>query len=293
MGDMPETTPPTHQPLTAGGFDLHTHSTCSDGTDTPARIPHLVRAAGLSGFALTDHDTTAGWAEARRSAQEAEVLFLPGMEITTRFAGRSTHLLAYGFDPTDANLNGELEKVRGSRLDRAKEMVRRLSSDYDISWATVHSGDPSTTVGRPHIADSLVNAGYFASRDAAFATVLRTDSPYYVHTYAIDTARAIKLVRAAGGAAVLAHPAAARHTEMIDPASLKALVRAGLWGIELHHPENVADRMPELFAAAAAHGLWVTGSSDYHGSGKANRLGECRTATETWQALLSTVSCVV
>lgn len=290
MSDMRESDTPRNTNPARLGYDLHTHSTCSDGTDEPAEIARLAAAAGLAGFALTDHDTTVGWQSARSTAAELNIEFLPGMEITTRCAGRSTHLLAYGFDPENDGLVFELERVRASRLGRAREMVQRLSVDFDIVWDAVHEGDDTRTVGRPHIADALVRSGYFSSRDAAFATALSSHSKYYVHTYAIDTAHAIELVNAAGGVTVLAHPAASRNKNVIASTSLEELVEAGLWGIELAHPENVADRIPALQGFAAAHGLRVTGSSDYHGTGKVNALGQCVTSAEVWQELRAAVA---
>lgn len=271
-------------------FDLHTHSVHSDGTTTPGQIAQLAAEIGLGGFALTDHDTTEGWAEGRAAAAAAGLEFLPGMEITTRHAGRSTHLLAYGLDPDDAALGAVLARVRESRVERAREMVRRLATDFDLEWEAVIDPEGSRTVGRPHIADALVAAGYFADRSAAFADVLRPGSPYYLPTYAIDTIEAIGLVRDAGGVTVLAHPAAGRHHRAIDAAALAGLVEAGLWGIELEHPENREEWIPMLASLAAAHELRVTGASDYHGAGKPNLLGERSSTAETWAAIRSQVA---
>lgn len=287
-------------------YDLHTHSVHSDGTTTPAAIVREAAELGLAGFALTDHDTVEGWAEARAAAAELGIGFLPGMEITTRHAGRSTHLLAYGVDPAHAELAEALERVRRSRVDRAREMVRRLGVDYEIDWEAVVATEPAIdaprsgvdepptilerVVGRPHIADALVVAGYFADRGAAFASVLRPGSPYYVPTYAIETEDAIRMVAAAGGLPVLAHPAAGRHASATDPAALERFVAAGLWGIELDHPENLPEWIPALERFAAEHGLRATGASDYHGAGKANRLGECTSDAETWDEIRALVT---
>ncbi|UOQ55825.1 PHP domain-containing protein [Leucobacter allii] len=256
------------------GFDLHTHSVHSDGTTRPEEIAAAAAAAGLAGFALTDHDTVDGWDEARAAAAQHGIGFLPGIEITTKHAGRSRHLLGYGLDPAAGELLAALAQVRRHRLDRAREMVRRVSADYAITWDAVVGAEDARTVGRPHIADALVLAGYFPDRSTAFEQVLHPASPYYIGTYAIDTTEAIRLVRAAGGAAVLAHPAAFRQRAATAPHELAELAAAGLWGVELAHPENRADWMPPIEAAAARHGLVGTGASDYHGAGKPNRLGE-------------------
>lgn len=266
-------------------YDLHTHSVRSDGTTTPAQIAEEAATVGLAGFALTDHDTVEGWHEARAAAERAGIDFIPGMEITTKHDHRSTHLLAYGFDPADAALTAALARVRDSRHGRAREMVMRLAADYDIDWHSIIEGGEDRTLGRPHIADALVNAGYYPDRGAAFDDVLHPRSPYYVPTYAIETEDAIRMVLAAGGVPVLAHPAAARQRRAVDISALERFVEAGLWGIELEHPENREDWLPPLRDAAASHSLHVTGASDYHGSGKPNRLGERTSSAETWQAI--------
>jgi predicted metal-dependent phosphoesterase TrpH len=168
--------------------------------------------------------------------------------------------------------------------------VRRISGDYAIDWDQVVGEEDARTVGRPHIADALVAAGYFPDRGAVFAGVLHPSSPYYLGTYAIDTAEAIRLVRAAGGVAVLAHPAAERQHAPLPVGDLRALAAAGLWGVELDHPENRADWLPPLRAAAARLGLRATGASDYHGAGKPNLLGERSTPGDTWAEIRSLVA---
>ncbi|MFT4232034.1 MAG: PHP domain-containing protein [Leucobacter sp.] len=260
-----------------GGFDLHTHSVFSDGTTRPSEIAAEAAGLGLSGFALTDHDTVDGWEEAREAAAVHGVDFLPGIEITTKYDWHSRHLLGYGIDPADGELFEALAEVRSSRVGRAREMVRRISADYAITWDAVVGAEDSRTVGRPHIADALVAGGYFADRSAAFSEVLHPRSPYYIGTYAIDTVEAVRLVRAAGGVPVLAHPAANRQRSTTSAGELRAFAAAGLWGVELDHPENRAEWLPPLAGEAAALGLWTTGASDYHGAGKPNRLGECTT----------------
>lgn len=256
------------------GYDLHTHSVRSDGTLTPAEIAREAAELGIAGFALTDHDTVDGWEEARAASAVAGVDFVPGIEITTKHGGRSRHLLGYGIDPTAGELFAALSAVRRSRLGRAREMVRRVARDYAIDWESVVAADDERTVGRPHIADALVAAGYFADRSTAFEQVLHPGSPYYLGTEAIETVEAIRLVRAAGGKAVLAHPAAFRQRAATSVPEVGELAAAGLFGIELQHPENRMDWLPPLEEAAIEHGLERTGSSDYHGAGKPNRLGE-------------------
>lgn len=260
----------------SGGFDLHTHSVYSDGTTSPGAIAREATDVGLEGFSLTDHDTMAGWEEARVAAASLGIEFLPGIELTTHTGARSAHLLAYGPDPEHLELGTELAQLRDSRVLRARAMADRLSADFDIDWETVFA-EAGESVGRPHLADALVAAGYLPDRSAAFASTLSPRGPYYLPTYALDTVEAIRLVRAAGGLPVLGHPAAHRMRSPFSPSELAELARAGLWGVELDHPENRVDWVPPLRAVAVELGLAVTGASDYHGAGKANRLGEYRT----------------
>lgn len=257
-------------------YDLHTHSVFSDGTKRPSEIAREAAEIGLAGFALTDHDTIDGWAEARDTAQECGIDFVPGIEVTTRHQWRSRHLLGYGIDPAAGELFEALDTVRSHRLTRAREMVELLAVDYAITWESVSGDSDVRTIGRPHIADALVAGGYFEDRGAAFAEALHPGSRYYIPTYAIETVDAIALVRAAGGVPVLAHPAASRQRHPFNLPDLPAYVDAGLWGIELDHPENREDWLPPLREAAAEYGLEITGSSDYHGAGKPNRLGSAR-----------------
>lgn len=264
---------------TQGGFDLHAHSVCSDGTTTPQEIAQEAASVGLEGFALTDHDTMVGWEEARAAAAIAGVGFLPGIELTTHTGIRSAHLLAYGPDPEHFDLGARLAMLRDSRVARARAMADLLAFDFDLDWDAV-LGTAGESVGRPHLADALVAAGFAEDRSAAFATTLSPRGQYYVPIFALDTAEAVQLVRDAGGIPVLGHPAAHRMRAPFSVKELGELADAGLWGIELDHPENRADWVLPLRHAAASLGLAVTGASDYHGAGKANRLGEQRTGAE-------------
>ncbi|MEV8337442.1 PHP domain-containing protein [Leucobacter sp. NPDC077196] len=264
----------TESAVAQAGFDLHTHSVFSDGTTRPGEIAREAAALGLAGFALTDHDTIDGWDEARSAAADAGIDFLPGIEITTKHRGKSRHLLGYGIAPLAGELFEALAQVRRSRLTRAREMVRLVAADYAITWESVLGDEDARTVGRPHIADALVAAGYFPDRSTVFTELLHPRSPYYLGTDAIETVEAIRMVRAAGGAAVLAHPAAFRQRTPVAPQELADLTRAGLFGVELRHPEHRDDWMPPIIAATSKLGLVATGSSDYHGAGKPNLLGQ-------------------
>ncbi|AAT88805.1 conserved hypothetical protein [Leifsonia xyli subsp. xyli str. CTCB07] len=247
----------------------------SDGTDTPGELVRAAAAAGLGTVALTDHDSTAGWLDAAAAGAEAAVTVLPGMELSTRLDFASVHLLGYLFDPEDAALAAETQRVRDGRRCRAEDMVRRIAEDYDITWddvlAQVAEG---ATVGRPHIADALVARGLVESRSAAFAGVLHWRSGYVWPHYAPEPLTGVRLIREAGGVPVLAHPATCGRGTVIPEERLRRLVDAGLFGLELDHRENRPAGVALLRELAAKYGLAVTGSSDYHGFGKPNRLGE-------------------
>lgn len=258
-------------------IDLHAHTTCSDGTRTPSELIDDARAAGLDAVAITDHDTVAGWSQAGAAAIEAGIALVPGVEISCERQGGSVHLLGYLIDPTDGPLTAELAKARQSRATRLERMVALLAADgIPLTYAAVLAQvPPGATPGRPHIADALVAAGIVASRDEAFARWLHDQSPYYVHHYAPDPLRAVELVRVAGGVPVLAHPfAATRGAVQLSDEAIGQLAEAGLAGLEGDHPDHDAPARARARSLASRLGLFVTGSSDYHGSGKTTRLGD-------------------
>ncbi|GGI48551.1 putative metal-dependent phosphoesterase TrpH [Agromyces flavus] len=261
--------------------DLHAHSTVSDGTDAPAELVEAAVRAGLEGLAITDHDSTAGWAEASAAAHRHGVVLIPGMELSTRVQFASVHVLAYLVDPDDEGLLAETERIRESRLTRAEKIVRRISADYDLTWDDVLAQTTDgATIGRPHIADALVARGHAATRSEAFAGILHWRSGYAQPHYAPDPLTGIRLIRAAGGVPVLAHPGTRGAEGVLTDDRLRRFADAGLFGLEVDHPENTEASKPRLRALAARYGLAVTGSSDYHGLGKANRIGEHTTPAD-------------
>lgn len=263
-------------------IDLHAHSTVSDGTETPAALVAAAVEARLDVVAITDHDSTSGWNEATGAARRFGLVLVPGMEVSCRTPeGISVHVLSYLHDPTHPGLLEEITKAKDARLSRAEHMVSLLAEDYPLSWddVTRHLA-PGATVGRPHIADALVAAGLVGDRTEAFATILSSRSRYFVQHYAPEPALAVALIREAGGVPVFAHPVATSRGRTVGEAMYREMIDAGLAGLEVHHRDNPEDRRPFLVGLAAEHGLFVTGSSDYHGTGKPNRLGENLTAPE-------------
>jgi predicted metal-dependent phosphoesterase TrpH len=232
--------------------DLHTHSTVSDGTDTPAELVEAAARAGLGAIAITDHDSTAGWAEATDAALARGMVLIPGMELSTRVQFASVHVLAYLVDPGDEGLLAETARIRESRMTRAEKIVRRIAADYELTWDDVLAQTTDgATIGRPHIADALVARGHAATRSEAFAGILHWRSGYAQPHYAPDPLTGIRLIRAAGGVPVLAHPGTRGAEEVITEERLRRFVDAGLFGLEVDHPENTAASKPRLRALAA------------------------------------------
>ena len=267
-------------------IDLHTHSTASDGTQPPAEVVASARAAGLDVLALTDHDTTAGWDDAARAAVRLGVALVRGCEVSCAHRGISVHLLSYLHDPASPALLAEMDKARDSRLLRARRMVERIAVDYPLDWADVQAmAGVGATLGRPHIADALVARGHVPDRDAAFASILRSGSPYFVSHYAPDPATAVRLVREAGGVPVFAHPMACARGRVVGEDVIEEMIDAGLAGLEVDHRDHDEAARRRLRQIARAHGLLVTGSSDYHGAGKQNQLGENTTDPKTLERI--------
>ncbi|KSU67061.1 PHP domain-containing protein [Arthrobacter sp. NIO-1057] len=269
-------------------IDLHTHSNVSDGTESPSALIRSAVDAGLDVVALTDHDQTSGWAAAAATAQEVGIGFIPGMEITCQDSqGISVHLLSYLHDPNYQPLLDELDLALNARIIRAQRIVERLAEDYPINWDLVREHcQPGSTVGRPHIADALVAAGIVENRNEAFANVLSFRSRYYVSHPAVDPATAVQLVREAGGVPVFAHPKASARGRVVADRTFYDMIDAGLAGVEVYHRDNSEEGKRWLLKLATEHDLIITGSSDYHGTGKLNRLGENLTEPEMLQRII-------
>ncbi len=303
--------------------DLHVHSSASDGTEPPAEVMRRAAQAGLDVVALTDHDTVAGHAEARRALADSplagSLTLLPGMELSCRLGEHSrgvpggspprgqhsrgvpggllgssprgqhsVHLLAYLFDAGSPDLAAELGRIRDDRVLRARAMVSRLADlGVDITWDQVAAIAGPAVVGRPHIARAMAGSGAVASPREAFTRDWIGDGGRaYVGRYALDPVHAIGLVRDAGGVAVLAHPRAGRDWVVSDE-EIGRLAAAGLAGVEVFHPDQAAAERAGLLALAHDLGLVATGGSDDHGSLTGHRIGCETVAADAYQALIS------
>jgi len=272
-------------------IDLHAHSTASDGTDTPAELVATAAASGLNAVALTDHDTTAGWAEAV-DALPAGLRLIRGAEFSCiasdgRGGGVSIHLLGYLFDPDAEVITAEQARLRDERRTRLRAMAERMATDgFPVDPDVLLAGlPPDAPAGRPHLARALVSAGVVSSVAEAFHRFLNTGGPYYIGRADTDVRTVIRMVRAAGGVPVLAHPAADRCGPLVLPDLIAELAAEGLAGVEADHPEHTGDERDGLRDLATALGLLITGSSDYHGANKAVLLGQETTDPEVLERI--------
>jgi hypothetical protein len=273
-------------------IDLHAHSTASDGTDRPAALVTAAAAAGLDVVAVTDHDTTAGWDEAI-AARPAGLTVVPGVEfscVRLEPDGRrvSLHLLAYLCDPNDADLQSEWQRLRESRRTRGATMVDNLAADgYPISWGQVSALAGDGSIGRPHLARALVESGVVPDVDTAFRELLSSRQRYYVRKADTEVFDALRLVRAAGGLPVFAHPIARRRGPIVSDDTIAELAAGGLVGLEVDHPDHGPDDRAHAAALARDLDLVGTGSSDYHGSNKTTALGARLTDPDAYERLLA------
>ena len=268
-------------------IDLHTHTTCSDGTDSPFALVKKALATGVTTLAITDHDTTAGWSDAITALQPQIELVL-GAEISCLTTdGISVHMLGLLFDPNHVEMQQVLEETRDGRLPRMRKMIEKMRAEgMDISIEDVKNAMPiGATMGRPHLADALVAKKIVKSRDEAFVDLLHNESRFYVSHAAPTPVEAIALIKRAGGVAVIAHPFASLRGQVLKAENFSDLVAAGLDGIEVDHRDQNPDERGMLRTIAQELNLVVTGSSDYHGTGKLNSLAENHTHREQWEKL--------
>ena len=273
--------------MSARRIDLHTHSTASDGTTPPDVLAREARAAGLDVVALTDHDTTGGW-DAAAAALPPGLSLVRGTEVSCSREGISLHLLAYLFDPAEPAFAAARQALRESRTSRAERMVALLAAaGTGVTWERVQQL-ASGTVGRPHVAQALVEQGHVGSVGEAFVPEwIGTDGRFYVGKLELDAAEAVGLVAAAGGVSVFAHPRASARGRTVGDHVVAELAAAGLPGVEVDHVDHDEDARAFLRSLAAELDLVPTGSSDFHGANKSVRLGEHTTDEAAYERLVA------
>ena len=271
------------------GFDLHTHSTFSDGTLEPEQVVELARTRDLAGIALTDHDNTGGVGRARAAAEGTGLTVLLGCELSAEHDGNPVHVLGYGFDPREPVFAAKRAWIAEGRVNRARRMVERLRQlGAPIELERVRELAGGGAIGRPHVARALVEAGVVDDVAAAFSPDwIGTGGRAYVPKDAVAPVEAVELIHAAGGVAVLAHPSVHAGAAPVPEPVIRAMAAAGLDGLEVDHPDQPPPDRAHWRALAAELGLETTGASDCHGALYGYRLGSERTPEETVERLLA------
>jgi 3',5'-nucleoside bisphosphate phosphatase len=242
-------------------LDLHTHTTASDGQQTPSEVVALAKQAGLKILAITDHDTTEGIEEAQAVAKQS-LMVIPGVELSAEDDAGDVHTLGYFIDIHNAHFQSELKRFRAGRHFRGHEIVEKLAEmNMPLAWERIEAQAKGGAIGRPHIARAMVEAGYVKSTQEAFDLYISNDGPAYVPRTRLSPEEAIAMIHSAGGVAVLAHPGLlADYHAMIE-----RLVPAGLDGVEVVYPKHNVETETSLRIQAQNHGLIMTGGSDFHG----------------------------
>jgi predicted metal-dependent phosphoesterase TrpH len=271
------------------GYDLHTHSTCSDGTLSPSEVVDLALRRDLAGIALTDHDTTAGLDEARGAARDRGLEVLTGCELSAEHEGQPVHVLGYAFDPAEPDFRAKREWIREGRVGRAERMVRRMREfGADVRFERVLELAGGASVGRPHIARAMVEAGVVPDVAGAFSQEwIGTGGRTYVPKVAVTPVEAVELIRGAGGVVVLAHPSIHAGAKAVPEPVIRAMAAAGMAGLEVDHPDQPEEDRAHWRELAAELGLETTGSSDCHGALYGYRMGVCRTPEPVLERLLA------
>lgn len=253
-----------------GLIDLHTHTTASDGSCTPAELVRYAAGKGLKAIAVTDHDTLDGLPEAQREAKKLGLEVIPGVEISVDFKPEM-HMLGYFLQGDCSGIQGVLRELAEKRAERNPKIVKRLNElGMEITMDEVEALSGNGITGRPHIARVMIDKGYAASVEEAFEKYLASGRPAYFSKEKLTPAQGIDAITKAGGLPVLAHPIFLNRSGQEMDALLRELAGAGLRGIEAYYSENTEEQTRELLQLAARHKLFVTGGSDYHGSFKPN-----------------------
>ena len=247
-------------------IDLHTHSTASDGSDTPSELLEKMRSAGLAAGALTDHDTVSGLEEFLRASEGTGFLAVPGVELSTRLRGKEIHIVGLFIDPASEALKSFLRDRREERIRRNTEMIRKLRENgFEITEEEVFAEADGESVGRPHMARVLLSKGYFSDMREAFSRCLGRNAPCYVPRESVPPEEAVRIIRASGGLSVWAHPILAASSRSAMRRVLRELVPAGLAGLETRYSLYKESDREAAKSMAVEFGLLESGGSDYHG----------------------------
>ena len=245
--------------------DLHIHSTTSDGVYTPSEVVHLALERGLATIALTDHDTLGGVAEAQQAAVGAGLEVIAGVEINSEGVWGDLHFLGYYVDPESAPLRERLRAIRDARVERARKMLERLGQmGMMLEWEEIRALASGDSIGRPHVAQALLNRRYVQTLQEAFDRFIGLDSPAYVPRLRLTPPEVMQTITEAGGVPVLAHPA---HSGAATVGRIPEFVEYGLRGVEVYYPHHSPEQVEVLLGLCREHGLLATGGSDFHGSG--------------------------
>ena len=247
------------------GFDTHIHSTASDGRVAPGQLVAMAQERGLIGMALTDHDTVAGIEEAAQVAAELDFPFIPGIELSAQFAEHEVHILGYWIDREFMADNSRLQMMQEARMTRCEDMVRRLCAlglKLDVARIVECAAAEGCSLGRPHVAQAMVDMGYVENIKEAFTKWLSKGMPAYIPRLKLDPLEAVAMIKAAGGVAALAHPGVGV-PDMLIP----QLVRGGIGGIEVYHSEHNRAAEHKYLQLARRYKLAALGGSDFHVQG--------------------------
>jgi predicted metal-dependent phosphoesterase TrpH len=263
------------------GYDLHAHTTRSDGTLAPAAVARLAAERGLEGLAITDHDTFAGLDEGATAAAAAGLAFVPGIEFSAEFDGASLHILGYWVDAANDAVRQELKRLTDTRFRRGEMMIEKLRElGYEISFERVRKIAGGETIARPHVATAMVESGIVATEKEAFDRFISDDGIAYVPKHALAPPDALDLIRAAGGACVLAHPGMWKGQGAVPDELIEQMAAGGMAGLEVDHPDHDPEQRERYRALAERLDLVPTGASDCHGERYGTRLGCDRTPSE-------------
>ena len=250
---------------------MHMHSTYSDGVRTPAELISMAKSKGLAGIALTDHDSMEGFGELAAAAAPAGVEVMTGVELSCEYNGKDLHVLGYGVDAANSPLQTLLREFRGARERRGERIVEKLAEQgVHIEMSHVLAKAGNGALGRPHIAEALIEAGYVANHGEAFARFIGEGCVAYVDKFKMQPAQAVASIHAAGGLAFIAHPG----YYMEDFDAFLRLLDEGFDGVEVFHPYHIPPVITRLLALARDRGLLISGGSDFHGFAGRDNMGE-------------------